>query len=167
MISPELLRRYQFCAGLSYEQIVTLAKMGQELNVEAGHTFFCEGDTLAKFYLVVEGAAALIIEVPDQAVEQKLSDQLLGDLQTKEIVITALGPGEMFGWSALIPPHQATTSGKATTPCRVIAIDSPPLLQLFKDDCQFGYLMIQKTAQIVRERLQALRIESLSHMMVG
>jgi CRP/FNR family cyclic AMP-dependent transcriptional regulator len=163
MISPELLRRYPFFAGLSHDQIVKLAKVGNELPVDAEHYFFHEGETLDCFNLVVEGAVAIVIEVPDQGVEQKLAGQLTGELQTKDVVVSAVGPGEVFGWSGLVPPHKATTSVKATTPCRVIAFNCQELLQAFDDDCRFGYVMMQKTAQIIRDRLRDIRIESLVH----
>jgi CRP-like cAMP-binding protein len=163
MISPELIRRYPFFAGLSYDEIVSLTKVASELTVEAEHYFFHEGDALENFYLVVEGAVAIVIEVPDQDVEHKLAGQLTGELITSDIVISAVGPGEVFGWSALVPPHEATTCAKATTLCRVIAFGSRELLQTFEDDCRFGYVMIQKTAQIIRDRLHAIRIESLAH----
>ncbi len=165
MISPEILRRYPFFAGLSHDQIVSLAKVASELNVETEYCFFHEGDALKSFYLVVEGVVAIVVDVPDQDVEHKLSGQLTGELQTKDVVISAAGPGEVFGWSALVPDYEATTGGKATTPCRVIAFDSQELLKIFEDDCQFGYVMAQKIAQIIRERLRAMRIESLAHAM--
>jgi hypothetical protein len=38
MVSPELIRRYPFFAGLDYDQLVKLAKVAQEYKVEAGHT---------------------------------------------------------------------------------------------------------------------------------
>jgi CRP-like cAMP-binding protein len=164
MISPELLRRYPFFAGLSHDQIVTLAKVADEVSVDTEHYFFHEGDDLTGLHLVVEGAVAIVIEVPDQSVEQKVSGQLTGELQTSDVVISAVGPGEVFGWSALVPPHQATTSAKATTPCRVVTFNGPELLQTFEDDCRFGYVMIQKMAQVVRDRLRDLRIESLAHL---
>ncbi len=164
MVSPELIRRYPFFAGLSYDNIVMLTKVAEEFSVEAGHYLFHERDNLEHFYMVLEGAVAIVIEVPDQEVEQKLSDQLTHELKTKDLVISAVGPGEVFGWSALVPPHQATTSGKATTPCRVIAFDSQELLKTFENDCDFGYLMIQKIAQVIRDRLSSMRIESLAHI---
>lgn len=163
MISPELIRRYPFFASLSHEQIVTLAKVADEVTVETDHYFFHEGDNLDNFYLVLEGVVAIVVEVPDRDVEQKVSEQLTGELQTKEVVTSAVGPGEVFGWSALVSPHQATTSGKATTPCRVVTFDCQQLLEIFEEDCQFGYVMTQKIAQIVRERLRDVRIESLAH----
>ena len=166
MISPQLIRRYPFFAGLSHEQIVILANAASELNVEANHYFFHEGDILNNFYLVVEGAVAIVIEVPDQNVKHKVSDQLTGTLQTSDVVISAVGPGEVFGWSAFVPPHHATTSGKATTPCRVVVFDRHELVKVFNEDCEFGYVMMQKVAQITRDRLHDIRIESLAHIIM-
>ena len=163
MISSELLRHYPFFAGLSNEQIVALAKMSRELTVEADYYFFHEGDAMNNFYLVVEGVVAIVIHVPEPDVEHKISEQLTGTMQTSDIVISAVGPGEVFGWSALVPPHKAMAGAKATTPCRVVAFDCLELRRNFEDDCRFGYLMTQKAAQIIRERLHAMRVESLAH----
>ena len=150
--------------AISFDQVMTLAKVGQELVTEAGHCFFREGDPLECFYLVIEGAVAIVLDVPDHEVEHKLAGQLTGQLITRDVVISAVGPGEVFGWSALVPPHQATTSAKATTHCRVIEFNSQELITTFDDDCRFGYLMIQKMAQVIRDRLRGMRIESLAHL---
>ncbi len=40
MVSLELIRRYPFFAGLSYENIVALAEVADELSVSPGHYFF-------------------------------------------------------------------------------------------------------------------------------
>ena len=164
MISPELLRRYPFFANLSHDHPATLAQLTHEESVESGHTFFQTGDELDKLYLVVEGITAIVIEVPDGEAEQSVAGQLTGDLQTRDVVVSAIGPGEVFGWSALVSPHTATATARAATPCRVIALDCRELRQVFRQDCRFGYLMMEKVAHIIRERLRDTRIESLSHV---
>ena len=60
---------------------------------------------MESFYLVLEGLAAVVIEVPDREVEQKLSEQLTGELKTKDVVISAVGPG-----SALYTSETSTVS---------------------------------------------------------
>jgi len=42
MIAVEKLRRYPFFACLTLDQISILAMAGEELSVEAGHSFFRE-----------------------------------------------------------------------------------------------------------------------------
>ena len=164
MISPEIIRRYPFFAGLDEDQIVALAQVADEITVDAGYYFFHEEDELNTFYLVVEGEVAVIIEVPDQDVEQKVSGQLMGKLKTKDIIISTVGPGEVFAWSGLVPPHKATGSAKTNGTCRVLAFDGLQLREKFEEDCRFGYLMMQKVAEVSRGRLRDLRIESLASL---
>lgn len=164
MISPELIRRYPFFAGLSDDQIVTLANAGQEIKVAAGEYIFREGDVLNGFYLVSEGEVAILLEVPDREVQQSVSGQLTGELQTKGVVTSKIGPGEVFAWSALVPPRESTASAQATKPTQLLLFDCEQLVKVFDEDCRFGYLMMQKMAQVVRQRLQDMRIESLMHL---
>jgi CRP-like cAMP-binding protein len=162
MVSPELIRRYPFFAGLSHDNLVTLAKAADEETVEAGHKFFCEGTELNAFYLVVEGAVSIDFAVPDPEVEQDVSSQLTGNLTTKDVTVSTVGTGDVFGWSALFPPNNASAGATAVTPCRVIAFDCQTLAAIFEKDYKLGYMLIQKAAEVIRERLRDIRIESLA-----
>jgi len=162
MVSPELLRRYAFFSGLSHENIVTLAGLAEEETVEAGHVFFHEGERLDRLYLLVKGNVGVIIELPDAGVEQPISGQLTGALKMRAVVVSTVGPGEVFGWSALVPPYAATAGAKALTPCHVVAFDGRALLDAFQADCRFGYLMMQKAAETIRNRLHDMHIQSLA-----
>ncbi len=164
MVSPELIRRYPFFAGLAYDHILKLAEVADEQTVETGHYFFHEGDELGSFYLVLEGAVAIVVEVPDRDVEQEFSGQLTGKLKIKDVTTSTVRTGDIFGWSGLIPPHKATAAVKAIMPCRVLAFNSRELWQLFEDDCRFAFVMTLKGAQVIRERLRNMRIETLAHL---
>ena len=162
MVSPELIRRYPFFSRLSSEQINFLAKVADEEILEEEHFFFREDEETNQFFLLIEGAVGIIFEVPERQVEQKLSDQFARKLQTKDIVISTISPGEVFGWSGLVPPHTETAGAKTLTPCRVITFETEDLMKSFEDDCRFGYILTQKAAQVMRDRLHDLRIESLA-----
>jgi CRP-like cAMP-binding protein len=163
VVSPELIRRYPFFAGLDLDQINTLAQAATERSVDEGHRFFREGDQLDEFYLLVEGSVAVVMEVPDREVAmQDISGQITGEMQMKDIVVSGVGTGDIFGWSCLVPPYQASAGAVATTPCRVVAFDGRKLLEAFDDDCRFGYVMTQRVTTVMRERLRDMRIESLS-----
>lgn len=162
MVSPELLRRYPFFAGLSHDYISKLAKMSDEIAVDEGHYFFHEDDVLDKFYLTLEGAVAIVIELPEKDVQHKVSEQFLRELKTKDVIVSTVGSGDIFGWSGLIAPYRATAGAKAVTDCRVVAVQIQELRDLFEQDCEFGLVMTLKAAQIIRERLRDLRTETLS-----
>ncbi|HID50697.1 MAG TPA: Crp/Fnr family transcriptional regulator [Anaerolineae bacterium] len=164
MISPEIIRRYPFFAGLNHEQIVKLAQSASELSVDTGHVFFHEGDELCCFHLVLEGAVAIVIPVPAKSAAGDIAGQLTGDYTAEDLTISTVGTGDIFSWSALVPPYLATAGARAIMPSLVIALDCQKLLKEFESDCRFGYLMMQKAAQISRDRLRDLRIESLAEL---
>ena len=162
MISVELLRRYPFFTGFDHDQLRALAMATDEHSVDAEHTFFNEEEMLSNFFLILEGTAALTIKIPDREAEQSNNNHITGDFVTRDVNVGTLGAGELFGWSALIPPHEPTASIKAMTPCRVVSFDTETLQHTMDEDCAFGHAMTLKVAQIIRERLRGRRMELLT-----
>ena len=162
MVSPELIRRYQFFADFTADQIVALAKSANENRMEAEQNIFTEGEELDHFYMVFDGKVAIQIDQPDPNVTQPMSLQLMGDFIETQTVVSTVGPGEVFGWSALVAPHAATSSAKALVTSKIIAFNCRELQKEFDEDHQFAFLMMQKMAQVIRDRLRDMRIESLS-----
>jgi len=162
MISVELLRRYPFFAGFTREHLNHLARVTREESVLAGHQFISEGERLTNFYLVLEGTVGVLVKVPDREFEQSLTRQITNNLITKEVTVSTAGEGEVFGWSALIPPNLSTASVKALTPCRVLVFDYQELQPIIDEDCCFGHLLTLKAAQTIRDRLRDRRVENLA-----
>jgi CRP/FNR family cyclic AMP-dependent transcriptional regulator len=161
MVSPELVRRYPFFAGLEYDQLVALAQVAKETTAEPGHYFFNEGDVLKSFYLVVEGTVAVVIGVTDRNVEHKFVEQLYGDLKKKDVVVSTVEGGDLFGWSALIPPYISTAGAKAVKPSRIVEFNCEELWKLYPGNNHFTFLLTQKVAQVMRQRLHDAYIEIL------
>lgn len=147
MVSPELIRRYQCFSGLSPEHIDQLAQMSSEIVVDRGYMFFREEDPLDAVFLLIEGEVAIVTDLPEKGLE----------VTTGMIV-----PGELFGWSGLLPPFQATASARANTSSRVLILDCVQLRMAFERDQTFAYILTQRIAQVIRDRLNGLRAESLA-----
>lgn len=162
MISPELIRRYPFFSGFNYEQITTLAQAADEMTVETGYYFFHEGDKLKELFLVMEGEVDIAISVPDRNHRQGVAEQIMGNFITEDVAVSRVVPGELFAWSALIPPHVSTAGARAAAPTRVLAFDCRDLFRIIREDCSFGYLMQQKISDVVRQRLRDMHIQSLA-----
>jgi CRP-like cAMP-binding protein len=148
MVSPELIRRFPFFSNLTIEQIVFLAKLAEEESVPRDHYFNNEGEELNTLYLILEGEIVLITTLPQKE---------------QEVILNTLGPGDVFGWSSFIPPYTATAGAKAVSSARIVAFDAKELRNVFAEDYQFGYIMILKIAQVIRDRLNSLRIETLAY----
>ncbi|MFN2150207.1 MAG: cyclic nucleotide-binding domain-containing protein [Anaerolineales bacterium] len=162
MISPELLRRFSFSAGISPEKIVELAKIGKEISVEAGHYFFREGEKVDNLYLILEGEVAISMEIPDRETKTPVANQLAGEIATKDVVVTSITTGSPFGWAAIIPPNEAFMAAKATHPCNVVAFDTQELNALMAADPELAYQMTLQAAEIIRKRLRDVSIETLA-----
>jgi len=145
MITPELISRYPFFTGLELNHLKILADFAEGLTFNLGAFVFHEGHDLQYFYIVVEGAVGIVLEKQDK----------------QDTVISAVGPGHVFAWSALVDPYKATASAKAFTPCWLIGFNRLKLMQAFQDDFSFGYRIMEKIVQISRDRLLDARIESL------
>ena len=148
MVSPELIRRYPYFSGLSIDRINLLAKIAEEVESEQGQYFHQEDDDISKVYIIVEGEVSLLTTLPQQG---------------KEVVINTLGTGDVFGWTSLLPPYTAVASAKSGTNCKLIEFEAGDLRTKFEDDYEFGYLMMIKIAQIIRERLDSIVIETLAY----
>lgn len=155
MTTVEMISHYPFFADLTQEQIAVLASVAEGITAQTGDFIFHENDELCCFYIVVEGAVGIVMEAPQKPAKETEKTE------TKDIVFSAIGPGGAFAWSALVPPHKATASAKALTPCWLIAFDCNQLTRAFENDCEFGYRMMMKVAQVSRDRLRDTRIESL------
>ena len=155
MISAELLENYNFFSGLDHEYVIRLAEIAEEVSVEGDTYIFREGDNIRKLYLIVEGTTAIIFEVPGKTSDDKIA----------EISLNTIGACDVFGYPALVPPHMASVSAKSLTPCQIIAFDGEALLSIFEEDCRFGYMVIQRIALVMRERISEIRAVSLAYLM--
>jgi len=150
VITTDLISRYPFFADLKPNQVATLASVAEGLHTETGQYIFREGDDLCCFYIVVEGAVGVVIEAPQKTEQDQMQD----------VIFSAIGPGGAFAWSSLVPPHKATASAKALSPCWLISFNCQKLIEAFEQDWEFGYRMLMKVAQISRDRLRDTRVES-------
>ena len=147
MISTELLRRYPIFAGVDADQLVILARTAQEVAAATGEFFFREGDKLDRMYIVVDGEVAIVTHLSSRK---------------REVVLSTVGAGGMFAWSGLVAPHEATSSAKAVTACRVIAFDCVQLRARFDEDHGLGYVMMQRLAQVMRDRISDMHMETIA-----
>jgi CRP-like cAMP-binding protein len=149
MVSPELIRRYKYFSTISINQINLLAKIAEEIEVESDYYFHNEGDDIGKVYIIIEGEVSLVTSLPQQ---------------DKDVIINTLTSGDVFGWTSLLPPYTAGAGAKSVEKCKLVEFDSARMRELFEADYEFGYLMMIKVAQIIRERLDSIVIETLAYL---
>jgi CRP/FNR family cyclic AMP-dependent transcriptional regulator len=148
MVSPELLRRFPFFAGLTDEELKSVAMISDEEKYEA-NTFICrERDQAKKLYVLLQGSVDVMVDTDEEGLQRE--------------TVSTMTVGDVVSWSAVVEPYVLTASIFAATPVTVVAIDGAGLRALFELDCHLGYNILQKAAQVISSRLKDTRIQMLS-----
>ena len=108
----EALKRAPLFEGLSRKQLAELARVAEDVDVEAGKVLCRQGDRGREFFVIMEGEA----EVAQDGKK-----------------IATCRAGEFFGEIALIEQVPRTATVTATTPIRFFVITSQSFFRLLDD----------------------------------
>ena len=107
----------------------------------ARERLFHEGTRAAGCWLIHDGCIALDLAIPGRG----------------EVVVQTLGPGDVLGWSWLIPPYEWHFGAITTRETTATKLDTDQLRRLATEDPRFGYALALSLFQACVERLQATR----------
>ena len=141
----EILKRSDLFRELDNEQLGVVAGMCTAEVFEPGTVIHRQNSILVKLRIIEDGLVALILEP--------------GPLSQRQL--TAATNFETFGWSALVPPHIATTTAKSIERTRVLTFDGQDFLNLCESDCKIGCTVYRGVARVVAGRLHAAFMQCL------
>lgn len=121
-----------------------LASCAEECGYTAGARLMRDHEPSEAFWLIRSGQVAL---------ESRLREGTL-PFQT-------LGPGDILGWSWLLPPYRASYDARAVTDIHTLRFDAAVLRSQMEDDSAFGYMLMKHFAALIVQRLQATRLQAL------
>ncbi len=143
MISPEVLRKYEFFGFLSIENMDKIAMFSDEVKWAQGETVF-KSDSPAKFLFLLEaGEVELKYRVEDTIVSEK----------SKEFYVGQINPGEPFGLSSIIDPYKYTAACVASQASQGIKVDGEKLREMAESDPELGYGLMTSVAKAAFDRL--------------
>ena len=111
------LRELDLFSGLSGRELEEVARLTDEVDVEAGRVLGREGEIAYEFFVIEEGTASV-------------------DVDGRHVV--DLGPGEWFGEIGLLAAERRTATVTATTPMRLAVIFGPNFRALTQHLPQVG-----------------------------
>lgn len=135
------LGEFQFFAGLDPEYLEFLAAHAARRHFDAAHVMHRQGDQASGFYVVTRGNVS--IEVPA--------------IQGPTLHLQELQPGDMLGWSWLIPPYRWSFLIRTEAPVDVIEFDGKAVLARCEADPKFGYEILKRVSALMSERLAHAR----------
>ena len=122
-----------------------LSHASHERAFAADDYLFREGGAADGFYLLLHGKVALEIETPERP----------------RLTIQTLGPGEVLGWSWLLPSHRWHLDARAVKETRAIVIEAAALRRAFEAHPADGVRFLTALLPIIGQRLTNTRIQLL------
>jgi CRP-like cAMP-binding protein len=132
-------------AGLDSSFIDLAVGCASNIRIEPQAYITREGEESNQLFLIREGRVALEIHAPAR----------------KALVIETLGPGDIIGWSWLVPPHFWRFDARAINSTRLIALDAKCLRTKCEANHELGYEILKRFAPIIERRLEATRLQLL------
>ncbi|MEI8376412.1 MAG: cyclic nucleotide-binding domain-containing protein [Planctomycetota bacterium] len=144
MISPEILRRYPYFAGIDEASLRLLAMVAEEkLHIPAGTRLFDEGVPVKHLAIILRGEVNI--------------QYLLGSGEMR--TVDTLVGGDLLGFSAFITPYRYTGFGTTTQVTDLVLIDAKKLRDLCDSSPQLGYQLIREVAKLLAHRLEGARVQ--------
>jgi CRP/FNR family cyclic AMP-dependent transcriptional regulator len=134
-----------FASGLEPETATRLAELARAYHAEPGQELFREGDQSELFGVVIRGRIALRTLVPERG----------------PITILTIEPGDVFGWSTVVPPYRSTSSATAIEPLEAIVFDAAGIRAALRTDCKLALALYPRIMVAVSRRLSATRLQLL------
>lgn len=142
----ERLKGNPFFAELTPGDLHLLAKHATWQTVPENGILFRHDDPAGSFFLLCKGAVS--IEVPA--------------ISGPSLEVQKLDPGEVLGWSWLIPPYRWSFQARAGSPSTLIEIDGEAVRNHCEQDTAFGYRLLKRFSALMSERLEAARLRMMA-----
>ena len=137
----EVLRHHAFTCGLGESQLATLASMASEVSFAEGEVILEDGQHSRAFFLVLTGSVSVELCAANFVVS-----------------VQALGPGQVFGWSALLDHHDTVFQVRARENTTALRLEGEDLKAACEADPRLGKEVLQRALAVVAGRVRATEI---------
>lgn len=148
-VSVRTLKKIDLFRGLTDSELAEIAKFSSEHECKAGEICLSLGEKTDSLQVVIKGRVGVESKIPDAPTGRK------------DIILAALGAGEIYSWSAMMG-RVPTASVRAIEPTKTLHIDAQKLLALCEKNNHIGYIIMKNLASILSTRLKRHRLAILS-----
>lgn len=141
MPQRQALREHEFTRGLSETQIEHLAGMASRVAFEENEVILVDGARSKSFFLLLTGSVVVELRAPLYIV-----------------TVQALGPGHVFGWSALLEDQDTLFQVRAREHTTALQIDGSTLKAYCISDPTLGTEFFHRILRVVAGRVKATEV---------
>jgi CRP-like cAMP-binding protein len=159
MVESSLLSGFALVAGLPAEALDEMARKAAVKSFSPGEVLFEEGAQATELYGLLEGEVHLSLVFRDRVLKADVRHEEYVrkrvEIVEKEMVFETIEPGDVFAWSALIPPHRMTSTARCSAATRVVALPADALEDIFGRHPQAGAFFMKRLAEVIARRLRS------------
>ncbi len=131
---------------LSCESIQRLTTIADIVSFIPDTTIFTEGEKHSNLYIILEGKVGVESYIPGYGSMQIFTAESL----------------DVIGWSSMTPVvRQKTGTARVLEPTKLLAFNADALMALCENDCDLGFIIMCRLANIVASRLLTHRLHLL------
>ena len=120
-------------------------RLATERRFGTGEWIVRDGEPATAFFLVFHGKVALEVATAEKP----------------HLTIQTVGPGEVLGWSWLVPPYLWRLDARALKPTQTLTIDAVAFRKSLGAHPTQGYQFLERLLPIVAQRLENTQIQLL------
>jgi CRP-like cAMP-binding protein len=141
MPQKQVLRDHAFTQGLSEAQLERLADISTQVTFKENDIVLVDGARSTSFYLLLTGSVVVELRTPQYV-----------------MVVQALEPGTVFGWSALLDDQDTLFQVRAREATTALQIDGATLKARCLSDPALGAEFFHRILGVVAGRVKATEV---------
>jgi CRP-like cAMP-binding protein len=141
MTLEKTLVEHAFSRGLTGPQVVSLLEVAGEVTFNEDQVILVHGQRSDFFYLLTEGSVVVELRAPSFSV-----------------CVQELGPGDVFGWSALLDQQDTLFHVRARERTTALRLPGEKLRAICRDDAQLGAELLTRVLRVVAGRVKATEV---------
>ena len=130
---------HAFLRGLAPAHLAELSRLTQQITLSAGQFLGREREAAVAFYLLQSGRVAVEVQKPGRGA----------------VRVKVVGPGDIVGWSWLVPPYRWHFDARVLDSVQALALDAEALRRKCDADHELGYQLLKRLIAVVGSRLAA------------
>ncbi len=134
-ISIDRIRKVDIFQGLTDWELKSVSQFFHEENFPERITLCEEGEGADRLFILEQGAVSIKFKRGGQH-----------EIRT---------PGQIVGWSFLVPPNRYTASAVTIAPSKFLVMNSPDFYYLIQREPKMGVKVMDNLAQVVASRMMA------------
>jgi CRP-like cAMP-binding protein len=130
MSVTKMLKGHELFQSLAFEDVDKISNFSGVKDLRKDEAVFASDGVGSHFFVLLEGSVNL---------------RLPADAHEASLVVGRIGKGDLFGLAPLFGAGRYKTTAQCAEPCKVLAIEAKPLLELLEQNSLVG-LHIMRTA---------------------